>query len=79
MTALEKERRFPSHMRITSPSNHMDNKRKGDGIRKKNAKIDIPDGRTVVVIESLMAKEHDENRLKELKGQKRLLRNREAA
>lgn len=78
-SALEKEgRAFPTHIRITSPPKHVE-KRRGDGVRKKNAKIDIPDGRTVPVIEELMAGEHDEFMLKELKGQKRLLRNREAA
>ena len=69
---------FPNHMRLTSPPKHVE-KRKGDGIRKKNAKIEIPDGRNVQVIEEMMAMEHDESLLKELKGQKRLLRNREAA
>ena len=69
---------FPTHLRINSPPKTVD-KRRGDGVRKKNAKIDIPDGRNVQVIEELMAREQDESALKELKGQKRLLRNREAA
>lgn len=79
MGRLEKEGlAFPTHIRMSSPSKHVE-KRRGDGVRKKNAKIDIPDGRTVPVIEELMAAEQDELTLKELKGQKRLLRNREAA
>ncbi|KAL1297589.1 hypothetical protein AAFC00_006151 [Neodothiora populina] len=79
LRSLEKEgRAFPTHLRINSSPKTME-KRRGDGVRKKNAKIDIPDGRTVPVIEELMAAENDEQLLKELKGQKRLLRNREAA
>lgn len=80
MSTLEQAgRAFPTHMRITSPSKHLEKRRSDGGVRKKNAKIDIPEGRTVPVIEALMEREQDELLLKELKSQKRLLRNREAA
>ena len=59
---------FPSHLRR-------------DGIRKKNARVEIPDGRTIDTIEEeiKMCDPNDEAKLKELKQYKRLLRNREAA
>lgn len=81
MNALERQgRAFPTHMRIASAPKATDYRRRGGGgIRKKNAKIEIPDGRTVDVIEEMIAIEQDESRLRELKCQKRLLRNREAA
>ena len=50
-----------------------------DGIRKKNGRIDIPQERNIVCIEKMIEDTTDENLLKELKQQKRLLRNREAA
>ena len=59
---------FPSHLRR-------------EGIRKKNARVEIPDGRTIDTIEEeiKMCDPNDEAKLKELKQYKRLLRNREAA
>lgn len=50
-----------------------------DGIRKKNGRIDIPSERNIHTIDELIDKTTDEDLLKELKQQKRLLRNREAA
>lgn len=52
-----------------------------DGVRKKNARFDIPEGRTVNTIDSFIRQcdPNDETALKELKQQKRLLRNRQAA
>jgi hypothetical protein len=50
-----------------------------DGIRKKNARFDIPAERTLMNIDQLIARSQDENEIKELKQQKRLLRNRQAA
>ena len=50
-----------------------------DGIRKKNARFDIPAERTLMNIDQLIARSNDENEIKELKQQKRLLRNRQAA
>lgn len=50
-----------------------------EGIRKKNARFDIPAERTLMNIDQLIARSQDENEIKELKQQKRLLRNRQAA
>jgi len=50
-----------------------------DGIRKKNARFDIPAERTLLNIDHLIAQSGDDNEIKELKQQKRLLRNRQAA
>lgn len=53
--------------------------RRGDGIRKKNARFDIPAERNLSNIDHLIAQSTDEQEVKELKQQKRLLRNRQAA
>jgi hypothetical protein len=53
--------------------------RRGDGIRKKNARFEIPPERTLNNIDHLIAQSTDEQEIKELKQQKRLLRNRQAA
>ncbi|KUI62757.1 bZIP transcription factor 49 [Cytospora mali] len=53
--------------------------RRGDGIRKKNARFDIPAERTLNNIDALIAQSTDDAEIKELKQQKRLLRNRQAA
>lgn len=53
--------------------------RRGDGIRKKNARFDIPVERNLHNIDQLIAQSTDEQEIKELKQQKRLLRNRQAA
>ena len=50
-----------------------------DGIRKKNARFDIPAERTLSNIDFLISQSTDEDEIKELKQQKRLLRNRQAA
>ncbi|KAL1960958.1 hypothetical protein VTO42DRAFT_4846 [Malbranchea cinnamomea] len=50
-----------------------------DGIRKKNARFDIPPERTLSNIDFLISQSTDEDEIKELKQQKRLLRNRQAA
>lgn len=53
--------------------------RKGDGVRKKNARFDIPAERNLANIDQLISQSTDEVEVKELKQQKRLLRNRQAA
>lgn len=50
-----------------------------DGIRKKNARFEIPQDRNLHNIDSLISATTDESERKELKQQKRLLRNRQAA
>lgn len=49
------------------------------GIRKKSARIEIPAERTLSNIDQLIAQSTNEDEIKELKQQKRLLRNRQAA
>ncbi|KAI8630525.1 bZIP transcription factor [Xylariaceae sp. FL1651] len=53
--------------------------RRGDGIRKKNARFDIPAERNLDNIDALIQQSTDDQEIKELKQQKRLLRNRQAA
>ncbi|KAK1758217.1 bZIP transcription factor 49 [Echria macrotheca] len=53
--------------------------RRGDGIRKKNARFEIPSERNLSNIDQLISQSTDEQEIKELKQQKRLLRNRQAA
>jgi hypothetical protein len=50
-----------------------------DGIRKKNARFEIPAERTLSNIDHLISQSSNEEEVKELKQQKRLLRNRQAA
>lgn len=50
-----------------------------DGIRKKNARFEIPAERTLSNIDHLISQSTNEDEIKELKQQKRLLRNRQAA
>ncbi|WYZ34632.1 hypothetical protein EsH8_I_000908 [Colletotrichum jinshuiense] len=67
-------------MRPGSPTIRSHNDlRRGDGIRKKNARFDIPAERNLSNIDHLIAQSTDEQEIKELKQQKRLLRNRQAA
>jgi hypothetical protein len=66
--------RSPSY-RATSPMSHM----RQDGIRKKNARFEIPAERNLHNIDTLIMQTQDEAERKELKQQKRLLRNRQAA
>jgi len=71
---LRKQMRRPStHVRSLSEC------ARPDGIRKKNTRIDIPPERSLVAIERLLEDSKNEDERKELKGQRRLLRNREAA
>jgi hypothetical protein len=53
--------------------------RRGDGIRKRNARFDIPPDHNLSNIDQLIAQSTDEQEIKDLKQQKRLLRNRQAA
>ncbi|CAJ2513829.1 Uu.00g019480.m01.CDS01 [Anthostomella pinea] len=63
-----------------SPSIRSHNElRRGDGIRKKNARFDIPAERNLTNIDHLISQSQDDQEIKELKQQKRLLRNRQAA
>ncbi|KAF4455458.1 hypothetical protein F53441_2248 [Fusarium austroafricanum] len=67
-------------MRPSSPGLRSHNEmRRGDGIRKKNARFDIPAERNLSNIDHLISQSTDEQEIKELKQQKRLLRNRQAA
>jgi hypothetical protein len=52
---------------------------RSDGIRKKNAKFEIPHERNLNTIEALISRAENDDERKELKQQKRLLRNRQAA
>lgn len=74
-------RGLSKRMRPHSPTlrSHPDMSRRGDGIRKKNARFDIPAERNLLNIDQLIAQSTDEQEIKELKQQKRLLRNRQAA
>lgn len=65
-----------SDRRAVSPMSIM---RPDGGIRKKNARFEIPQGRNLNNIDSLIMATTDEQEKKELKQQKRLLRNRQAA
>ncbi|KAG6152670.1 hypothetical protein E4U37_003637 [Claviceps purpurea] len=53
--------------------------RKGSGIRKKNARADIPAEHNLNTIDTLISQSTNESETKELKQHKRLLRNRQAA
>ncbi|KAG5927089.1 hypothetical protein E4U42_002600, partial [Claviceps africana] len=53
--------------------------RKGDGVRKRNARLNIPSERNLTNIDSLISQARDDQEIRELKQQKRLLRNRQAA
>jgi len=68
----------PKRMRPNTPPRSFSPRRDG-GIRKKNARFDIPAERTLVNIDNLIQSCTNEEDLKELKQQKRLLRNRQAA
>jgi hypothetical protein len=50
-----------------------------EGIRKKNARVEIPEERNINNIDALIQEATDDGVKKELKAQKRLLRNRQAA
>ncbi|KAK5127044.1 hypothetical protein LTR85_008403 [Meristemomyces frigidus] len=72
-------RPLPKRMRPNSPPITMVDYARRDGIRKKNGRIEIPQERNIHTIDELIDKTTDEDLIKELKQQKRLLRNREAA
>ncbi|ORY66292.1 bZIP transcription factor [Pseudomassariella vexata] len=75
-----KNQSMAKRMRPGSPTIRSHNElRRGDGIRKKNARFDIPAERNLSNIDHLIAQSTDEQEIKELKQQKRLLRNRQAA
>jgi len=79
--AQEAESRpLPKRMRPSSPPRtYSPFPRRDGGIRKKNARFDIPAERSLQNIDQLIASCNDEDQIKELKQQKRLLRNRQAA
>ncbi len=74
------QRPIPKRMRPNSPSFRSNSPMmRRDGIRKKNARFEIPAERNLYNIDQLIAQSNNENEVKELKQQKRLLRNRQAA
>ncbi|QIW97083.1 hypothetical protein AMS68_002601 [Peltaster fructicola] len=66
-------------LRSDSPTRPVIDIRRDGGIQKKNKRIDIPHERNIQTIDQMIETTKDEDLLKELKAQKRLLRNREAA
>ena len=73
---------LPKRLRHNSPPFHRPTspfRLHRDGIRKKNARFEIPAERTLSTIDVLIEKSTDDVEIKELKAQKRLLRNRQAA
>jgi hypothetical protein len=72
-------RPIPKRMRQSSPPRYNSPFPRRDGIRKKNARFDIPPERNLANIDLMIQNSHDDNEIKELKQQKRLLRNRQAA
>lgn len=72
-------RQLSKRLRSDSPARAMFDTRRDAGIQKKNKRIDIPQERNIQTIDQLIERTKDEDLLKELKAQKRLLRNREAA
>ncbi len=77
-------RPLPKRMRQNSPPRSFTPglRLRGDGIRKKNARFEIPPERNLTTIDQMIQEatsDGNEEILKELKQQKRLLRNRQAA
>ena len=72
---LPKRMRPATPPRAFSPHHHQ----RRDGIRKKNARFEIPAERSLFNIDGLIAQSTNDDEIKELKQQKRLLRNRQAA
>ncbi|KAL8669491.1 MAG: hypothetical protein Q9168_005925 [Polycauliona sp. 1 TL-2023] len=73
-------RSLPTGNQLSSPSYHTNPPLlRRDGIRKKNARFEIPAERTLRNIDTLISQTSNEQEIKELKQQKRLLRNRQAA
>lgn len=80
MAQAEVEGRAASkRIRPGSPVRTSVDAQRRDGVRKKNGRIDIPQERNITHIDELLQQVEDEDVIKELKQQKRLLRNREAA
>jgi len=73
-TERQADMRSPTY-RIPSPTSVL----RPDGIRKKNARFEIPKDRNLSNIDQMIMSTTDETEKKELKQQKRLLRNRQAA
>ncbi|KAJ4341129.1 hypothetical protein N0V95_007322 [Ascochyta clinopodiicola] len=69
----------PKRMRPNTPPPRGFSPRRDGGIRKKNARFDIPAERNLFNIDQLISSCTNEDEMKELKQQKRLLRNRQAA
>ncbi|KAL5121263.1 hypothetical protein ACEQ8H_000731 [Pleosporales sp. CAS-2024a] len=69
----------PKRMRPNTPPPRSFSPRRDGGIRKKNARFEIPAERNLLNIDNLIQSCTNEEDLKELKQQKRLLRNRQAA
>ena len=82
MQMAEQERMnrpMSKRMRPNTPTRSYSPFPRRDGIRKKNARFEIPPERSLNNIDLLIAQCSNEDELKELKQQKRLLRNRQAA
>ena len=79
MVVADAERNMSKRLRTGSPPRTSVDLQRRDGIRKKNGRIDIPLERNINTIDELIEQATDDETLKELKQQKRLLRNREAA
>lgn len=73
------QRATSKRFRGNSPPRTAVDIQRSNGVRKKNGRIDIPQERNIHTIDDLIDSTRDEDTLKELKQQKRLLRNREAA
>jgi hypothetical protein len=69
----------PKRMRPNTPPPRGFSPRRDGGIRKKNARFDIPAERNLFNIDQLISSCTNDDEMKELKQQKRLLRNRQAA
>ncbi|RPA82645.1 hypothetical protein BJ508DRAFT_325385 [Ascobolus immersus RN42] len=83
-TPTSSNQNSPNAMKRTRPNSpaprtHSPLNIRRDGIRKKNARFEIPAERTLLTIDHLIAQSADDQEIKELKQQKRLLRNRQAA
>lgn len=73
--SMPKRMRMPNGRHSSSAADCM----RSDMARKKNTKIDIPSERNLLNIDRLIEESTNELERKELKSQRRLLRNREAA
>jgi hypothetical protein len=71
------EMKFETTSPFTRPMSPMN--LRPEGIRKKNARVEIPEERNINNIDALIQEATDDGVKKELKAQKRLLRNRQAA